>query len=678
LTVAVEHALCCVAPADVVLLSEPCLLNDDWLARLRSAAYDDTNTASASALADYATDLALGEQPSPNIAAAAAAVAANALALRPRLNVCVGPCIYLRRDALQLVGSLDTARDLRSTLALDYAARCLLSGLAHVAADDVLVGALPRSRQATPETPAPSQAADRKPSEVLPTKGRLPVAASGVLVRALEAARRPRARLWVTIDARALNGTPTGTHRYIYELIRALAATERLRLRLVVAANTDEQVLAPLRAMPQTELLTAESIDERTPRTPVFHRPQQVFGPPDMRLALALGERIVLNQLDLIAYRNPGYHSSAVAWHSHRRASRQALAAADRIVVLSDHTRMELLSDELVDDKRLQIVPPGLDHDAATEAVRPPALRSFLDSGGDGGGARASGFLLCLGTDFRHKNRPFALRLLTALRERHGWRGRLVLAGTHIPHGSSLELEQELLCQDRQLAADVIDLGVVEESEKLWLMRNARAVVYPSAYEGFGLVPFEAGLSGTPCVFAARSSLAEVLPGESAAIVPWSASESADGVRALLVDGAPRDRHVEALAAAARRLTWQATASALVDLYEQAAVASTREAAELGRDELDREQEVRQLVANQDALVAQLVGERDHARAMYDSLNADVGAGLSLIGPNGALPTDLQDGLLALSARPAVSRALFGTAASLYRVARRIGRRTSG
>ncbi len=102
----------------------------------------------------------------------------------------------------------------------------------------------------------------------------------------------------------------------------------------------------------------------------------------------------MLSQLDLIAYRNPGYFADVDAWQDYRRASRHGLSAAERVVVFSDHTRRELLSDALVEEERIRIVPPGLDHRTSAEPRRPPAL-------GDGGeGVLASGFLLCLGTDF--------------------------------------------------------------------------------------------------------------------------------------------------------------------------------------------------------------------------------------------------------------------------------------
>ncbi len=651
LTAALNRALALLEPADVVLLSEPCCVSEGWLARLRAAARADTNTATASALADADTPLALSDadRPAADLAELADSLAEHTLALHPRLSRAVGPCVYLRRDALELVGSLDEALELRWALEVDFAQRCVLSGLAHVAADDVVVGHLERAGRGD---------ADKLPARLRERYPYLPrlstVATSGVLLRALEAARRPRPRLGVTIDARALDGALTGTQVHVLELIRALAQTGALRLRLIVLSHKiDQATLGLLRALPETEVLGAEEVDEATPRSAVFHRPQQTFSPGDVELALRLGERIVISQLDLIAYHNPGYFPDAEAWQDYRRASRHGMSAAERVVVFSDHTRRELLSDALVEDERIRIVPPGLDHRSIGEPLRPTAL-----------GVDPPAFLLCLGTDFRHKNRMFALRLLASLRERHGWEGILVLAGPHIPHGSSVELERTLLEATPELGAAVRYLGSVSEQEKAWLMGHAAAVVYPSAYEGFGLIPFEAALSGVPCVFAPQASLAEVAPASTAAIVPWDVEQSAVRVHALLSDPAARASQVQELAGRARPLTWASAAEALVEVYREALLAPVRDAATLSRDAMDRE---RRVTALHEATVQML--ER-----RYETLVAEVGPARSLIGPRGALPDDLQRALLALSTRPALSRPLFGAPARAFAAARAVDR----
>jgi glycosyltransferase involved in cell wall biosynthesis len=478
----------------------------------------------------------------------------------------------------------------------------------------------------------------------------------------LAAARGQHERLWVTIDARALDGAVTGTQVHIVELIRALAESGSLRLRVLVREDRiDRATLEMLRNLAETELLDEKSVGDTTPPSTVFHRPQQAFAAEDVEIALRLGEHVVLSQLDLIAYRNPAYFTGSAAWDAYRRASRHGMTAAERVVVFSDHTRRELVSEGLVEQERIRVVAPGLDHHAPT-AQRAPAA---LVEGGE------APFLLCLGTDFRHKNRVFALRLLASLREEHSWHGVLVLAGTHVPNGSSAALEQSFLKEHPSLRGALVELGAVSENEKAWLIANASAAVYPSVYEGFGLVPFESALSGVPCIFASQASLAETAPPGTATIVPWDASESAAAAYALLADGEARARLVELLAGAAKDLTWATAAAAMVEIYREAANAPVRAAATFSRDAVQRE---RELLAAHQVDVDTLIGEREMVLRDYNELLAELGPGRGLVGSEGALPEDLQHALLALASRPSLGKPLYGGLARLFGAARALRR----
>jgi hypothetical protein len=157
----------------------------------------------------------------------------------------------------------------------------------------------------------------------------------------------------------------------------------------------------------------------------------------------------------------------------------------------------------------------------------------------------------------------------------------------------------------------------------------------------------------------------------TATIVPWDAAASAAAAYALLTDATVRERHIDALATRARALTWDATAAAMVDIYREAALAPVRDSATLSRDLVKREA---RLSVQHDAEVSQLVGEREHAQRMYDELNAEVGSGLALIGPNGALPDGVQRALLALTARPVLSGPLFAAVTGVYVAVRAITR----
>ena len=392
------------------------------------------------------------------------------------------------------------------------------------------------------------------------------------------------------MDARALGANITGTQRQILELIRSIAAVSAVRLRLLVAPDTDNEVIEELRSLPGYEVLSTDAITSDTAPTTVFHRAQQVFEPNDVRIcACALGSRLVINQLDLIAYRNPGYHANAAAWHSHRRVGRQALAAADRIVVLS-RTRATTCSRTNSPILRGYELCRRASTTRAKNAASPRRTRPQ----GHGGAKRVPAL-----PRHRLQTQEPRVRATAAARAEstHRWSGRLVFAGTHIPHGSSAELERDYLePPPEELREAVTDLGSVSEPEKVWLMEHASAVVYPSTYEGFGLVPLESALSGVPCVFAAQTSLAEVLPAEAAAIVPWDPRESAARTFELLSDPPARDSHVKSLLDRARAYTWRAAAEATVEIYEEVALAPQREAQVLSRDEVEREQELHELV----------------------------------------------------------------------------------
>jgi hypothetical protein len=116
----------------------------------------------------------------------------------------------------------------------------------------------------------------------------------------------------------------------------------------------------------------------------------------------------------------------------------------------------------------------------------------------------------------------------------------------------------------------------VSEGEKQWLYSHTSAVIYPTTYEGFGLVPFEAAAAGAPCVFAPQASLTEVLPTELASIVPWDVAASAANTIALLRSDERRGELVAGIRAAGTRFTWRASAARSLDCYWEAAKAAPR------------------------------------------------------------------------------------------------------
>lgn len=599
-------ALASAAPSDVVLVHAGCAVAPDWLDGLRAAAYAGDTIATAAALSQH--DVA-AELDRARLDAAAGALGAGSLRLRPRVPRLAGPCVYVRRSAIELVGAGE-----------DFGRRCVERGLSHVLADDVLV-----------LDPDP---ADRADADRL----------SGPVARALAAARRSLGGLSVVIDARILLGPTTGTHVHVLELIGGLAGVEGVRLTAIVPDEPSEHALARLEALPGVSLVTYREASAGVGAgADIVHRPFQLSNAGDLTFLRSLGDRVILTQQDLIAFHNPSYFPTPEAWQAYRELTRVALASVDRVAFFSAHARDDALGEDLVAPARASVVHLGVDHpgspSGASEASGTPAP-SLPPAAAERLGPSTPA-MLCLGTDFHHKNRVFALRMLAALRRIHGWDGVLVFAGPTVAHGSSRPQERQLAAAHPELADAVLDLGAVSEAEKHWLFERCALVLYPSVVEGFGLVPFEAAAHRVPCMWAPGSSLSELLPDDAAEIVSWDEHRSAEHALALLADGPARERNLTALDAAASGLSWEATARRLAEVYRETADAPA------------------QLPVHAGAAMSGLLSE-DAAR---------------LVGPGGELPADVERPLLALATHRHVAAPLFGALKLGYRVAYELRRR---
>jgi glycosyltransferase involved in cell wall biosynthesis len=456
------------------------------------------------------------------------------------------------------------------------------------------------------------------------------------LTRALSAASRALRGLSVVFDARTLQGGMTGTQLHVLEVIAAVARTGQARVTAVVPDSLGDYARQVLEALPEVELRTAGG-DAAPVRGDVVHRPYQIANRPDLTFLAQLGDRLVITHQDMISFRNPTYFDSFGKWEGYRELTRRALAAADRVLFFSAHARDEALAEDLVEPHRASVLHIGVDHGLRQiehEPTPPQGVDRITEQ---------TEVMLCLGTDYHHKNRLFALRLLDDLRRRHGWLGLLVLAGPRVGHGSSILDEQRLLAADAGLRDAVINVGAVSEPEKLWLFRRAGVVLYPTIHEGFGLIPFEAADHGVPCLWAPGTALSEVLPDAAAGIVPWDAAAAAERALELLHDETARARNLEAIRSAAAGLAWDIVGHQLIEVYhaccnEPPTPSSARERAE---------------------------------GLMRSDLSDDA---VRLIGPDGALSREMERPLLALATHPQIGAPVFGAIKAGYRASYRLRR----
>ena len=273
------------------------------------------------------------------------------------------------------------------------------------------------------------------------------------------------------------------------------------------------------------------------------------------------GGKTVITIHDLTSLLYPEFHTAeniALLARKHRFARDRA----DMIIADSYATKQDIVHHLDIEPQRIRVVYLGVDSAFRPVPKRVRELELARRQLRDGG------YLLYLGTIEPRKN---VIRLLNAFdRIRHVLAEpgmKLVLAGSMGWKPEEFLAELEAL----DLGSDVFLLGPVGREELPALYSGARAFVYPSLYEGFGLPPLEAMACGTPVITSNRSSLPEVVGDAAVLIDPLDTEDLAQAMLGLVTDSEWRARLRDAGLERVRQFTWDRTAKETLQVYNDAA-----------------------------------------------------------------------------------------------------------
>ncbi len=269
---------------------------------------------------------------------------------------------------------------------------------------------------------------------------------------------------------------------------------------------------------------------------------------------------MVITVHDLSHLRYPQFHPpERVAWlNAHLRS---AIGRADKIAVVSEFTRREIIDAFSVSEHKVCVTYNGATsdfHPRHQEQTR-PTLQYF--------GLRYNGFVLSVATLEPRKNLERLVEAYAALPDALRRDYPLVLVG-----GSGWK-NAALVSRVRELEArgEAIRTGYLPRAQVLDLYAAAALFAYPSLYEGFGLPVLEAFASGVPVLTSNVSSLPEVSGGAALEVDPYSVDAIAEGMRALLDDAAMREHHAILGLERAKAFSWARCAEQTLAVYRQLA-----------------------------------------------------------------------------------------------------------
>jgi glycosyltransferase involved in cell wall biosynthesis len=339
-------------------------------------------------------------------------------------------------------------------------------------------------------------------------------------------------RVW--INARFLSQAATGVQRFAEQITRQL-----------ITEHPEVTVVAP----PLTE------IPDWLPQENVFmvgklrgHAWEQIELPRALKRA---GSPLLLNLASTapIRYRNQisTHHDITYVRYptSFSRSFRllysvivpRFLKASRAVITVSEFSRQEIACHYKIDVAKIVVVA-----NAADSRFRVPHEPTSSNPP----------YILAVSSPNEHKNFKRLLRAYATVATELS--SDLVIIGKQT--SSFAAQEYEVTPADRVRFA-----GRVPDSELIELYQGARAFIFPSLYEGFGIPPVEAQRCGVPVASSNAASLPEVLGTSALFFDPTDERAIAEALLAVDSDPSLRARLRQAGLSNAERFSWASSAS---------------------------------------------------------------------------------------------------------------------
>lgn len=224
----------------------------------------------------------------------------------------------------------------------------------------------------------------------------------------------------------------------------------------------------------------------------------------------------------------------------------QAIADADAILCISNHTKSDLLERFPHYESKVHVIPLASEIDLS------------MTHGNENVPDRP--YFLFVGSRPSYKNFEGLTRAFAHLAQSDP---EICLAVVGKPF---TQVENKLF-EDLKISSRVQCCGIVSDTHLARLYRHSLALVYPSFYEGFGIPPLEAMACETVVIAANNSSIPEVTGDAALLFDATDISELADLLRAVAHGDIDRSELIDKGRTRAAQFSWERTAKQTADVY---------------------------------------------------------------------------------------------------------------
>lgn len=254
--------------------------------------------------------------------------------------------------------------------------------------------------------------------------------------------------------------------------------------------------------------------------------------------------RCVLICCDLTPIIFPQFHTLKVRVANlfMKRAARNAL----KVITISNYSANDIARYLDVEPGKIVVAYPGVEEKFFDSVSEQELLRTGKKMG------LPEKFILFVGSFEPRKNLTCVFRAMKYMREKHGRKLELVVAGGTGWRNKPVYAD----LKNCGLEDSVHFLGYVEDDDLPALYRLADTFVFPSLYEGFGMPVLEAMACGTPVVASNAASIPEALGNAGIGFDPRNHEALASALLRLENNAELRSDMIKKGLAHARSFSW--------------------------------------------------------------------------------------------------------------------------
>ncbi len=279
-----------------------------------------------------------------------------------------------------------------------------------------------------------------------------------------------------------------------------------------------------------------------------------LFLPNANHFGIAPGKKLVVTVHDLSPLITPQFYNlKRKFWHKFLN-TKKIFKRADKLIAVSNHTKQDLIKLVGIGESKISVINPGINRDEFDPNISEDRLREARNVYG-----LPAKYLLFVSTLEPRKNLIGLIKAFEAIDSD----AHLVIVGKL---GWKYSEILDTLGKSKKKRM-IKYLGYVDEVDKPAIMRLARAVVYPSFYEGFGFVPLEAMSLGVPVVTSQVSAIPEIVGDAALLINPYNLDDLAFALSEILENDTLRTQFITRGLERVKRFTWEHAAEQTLAVF---------------------------------------------------------------------------------------------------------------